>query len=73
MGEWRPISEAKKDGKRGYKKLLLWDGEGVTFGFWRHGVGWFCAESVTDYYWDNPEAMEPSPTHFMELPEPPTE
>lgn len=58
---WRPISEAPKDGTA----VLLWTSDGVVAGRWDDRVKAFkCYFGMVIYIYG---------THFMPLPEPPTD
>jgi hypothetical protein len=69
--EWRPISEAPKD-----RILLLWWRDAAHFGRWYDETdNWIWLDSSEGVVFDaSDQRMKPPfPTHFQELPEPPTE
>lgn len=69
MSEWQPIETAPKDGS----DILVWDDFEISITFWGKTAhvpiyGWIQVD-FGDLY--DLEPMEPQPTHWMPLPEPP--
>lgn len=69
MTKWQPIETAPKDGR----DVLVWDEETRTT------IHWGNAAHVLIYGWikiahadpQDPDLMQPQPTHWMPLPQPP--
>lgn len=71
MSTWQPIETAPKDGAR----ILMTDGEDISIGSWDK-LGW--DNEQLQYGGDGGSAyptfwIDPSPSHWMPLPEQPTE
>jgi hypothetical protein len=73
-GAWQPIETAPKDGR----SIIGWNGDRVAEMSWtdtrddNDNYGW-CESGFTDggmLYWCN-NIADPTPTHWMPLPEPP--
>jgi hypothetical protein len=78
---WQPIETAPKDGT----PILLSNGTDVEQGWWMHeegGItehrdmdGRYTGQTESDGFigwWDVSGCMQPEPTHWMPLPDPPT-
>jgi hypothetical protein len=63
---WQPIETAPKDGR----PLLVYDGQDITTAKWELDFDWWEICVPSDGYVDSNCI---SPTHWMPLPEPPTE
>ena len=58
---WHPIATAPRDGTN----ILTWDGHSISIGYWLDIMGdWWGADDC---------ALCSTPTHWMPLPQPPTE
>jgi hypothetical protein len=63
MSAWQPI-ESYHDGAY---MIVVWNGEREFFGFYQEPDGWFADQD------GELVRIDPPPTHWMPLPEPPTE
>lgn len=64
--EWQPIETAPRDGTL----LFLWNGKKMQRGFWdKVDCAWVLAFKTTT----RRKPVHPAPTHWMPLPNPPTE
>lgn len=63
MSEWHPIETAPKDGSR----FLAYERRDVS-----HYPCWWCNDFSIWEGWQDDWDSEPEPTHWMPLPEPPT-
>lgn len=66
MSEWMPIETAPKDGT----PILVWNGDYLSMSFWNKTYKQW--PDLTDQGSEE-NAFDDAPTHWMPLPEPPTD
>lgn len=74
QGEWQPIATAPKEDA---KKLLVWsaDGLGIWYRdlYYTEGIGRDYSPGMSGWVDEEGAARYDSPTHWMPLPDPPSE